>query len=65
MDILVKLTVPNFVYRFYKKASQHVAGCTTEDIMADALTAYAGLISEEVAKEREREAPDRTKEKDG
>lgn len=52
MDILVKLTVPNYIYRFYREASQHVANCTTEDIMADALSAYAGLLSEEISKER-------------
>ncbi|MDO5154112.1 MAG: hypothetical protein Q4D50_12260 [Eubacteriales bacterium] len=52
MDIPVKLTVPNYIYRFYEEASRHVANCTTEDIMADALSAYAGLLSEEISKER-------------
>lgn len=55
MDILVKLTVPNYIYRFYEEASRHVANCTTEAIMADALSAYAGLLSEEISKERESE----------
>ena len=45
MDVLVKLTIPNTVYHFYKRASEHVAGCTPEDIMSDALSAYAGMIS--------------------
>ena len=52
MKVLVKLTVPNYIYRFYRNASLHVAGRTPEEIMADALSAYAGLLSEEVARER-------------
>ena len=51
MDILVKVSVPNFIYRFYKQASDHIADGTAEDIMSDALCAYAGLISEDVAKQ--------------
>ena len=53
MDVLVKLTVPNYIYRFYDQASNHVADCSPEDIMADALSAYAGLLSDEIAKQRE------------
>lgn len=53
MDIPVKLTVPNFVYDFYQAAAKHVADCSAEKIMADALSAYAGLLSEDIAKERE------------
>ena len=49
MDILVKLSVPNEIYRFYDTASAHVAGHSVEDLMADALTAYAGLLSKEAA----------------
>ena len=51
MDILVKVSVPNFIYRFYKQASDHIADGTAEDIMSDALCAYAGLINEDVAKQ--------------
>ena len=53
MDRLVRLTVPSYIYRFYQQASTHVADSSTEDIMSDALCAYAGLLSEEVAKKRE------------
>jgi len=53
MDVLVKLTVPNYIYRFYQQASAYVADCSAEDIMSDALSAYAGLLSEDVAKRRE------------
>ena len=51
MDIYIKLTVPNYVYRFYKDASQHIAGSSAEELMADALCAYAGLLNKEVARE--------------
>ena len=51
MDILVKVSVPNFIYRFYKQASDHIADGTAEDIMSDALCAYAGLINEDVSKQ--------------
>ena len=53
MDILVKLTVPNYIYRFYDGAAAHIAQSTAEDIMSDALSAYACMISEQVAKLRE------------
>jgi len=51
MDILIKLTVPNYIYRFYHDASQHVAGSSAEDLMADALCAYAGLLNKDVGKQ--------------
>lgn len=54
MDIFVKLTIPNYIYKFYDNAARHIAGCNAEDIMADALSAYAGLLSDDIAKERER-----------
>ena len=50
MDRYVKLTVPNYIYRFYSDASQPVAGSCAEDIMADALCAYAGLLNDDVSK---------------
>lgn len=53
MDILVRLTVPNHIYRFYCQASAHVADHTPEDIMTDALFAYASLLSKEISMERE------------
>ena len=53
MDKLIKITVPNYVYRFYADASAHILDCTAEDLMADALAAYAGLLSDRVSRERE------------
>ena len=52
MDVYIKLTVPNYIYRFYRDASQHVAGSCAENIMADALCAYAGLLNDEIAKQQ-------------
>ena len=53
MDKLVKITVPDYVYRFYADASTHVLDCTAEALMADALSAYAGLLSDAVSRQRE------------
>ena len=53
MDILVKLTVPNYIYRFYEQASSHIADGSQEDIMSDALCAYAGLLDKEMEKQRQ------------
>ncbi len=57
MKVLVKLTLPNYIYRFYRDASAHVDAATPEQVMADALSAYAGLLSEDVAKQRMEEVP--------
>lgn len=45
MNVLANIRVPEQVYRFYQKASRHVANASAEDIMADALSAYARLLS--------------------
>ena len=50
MDVFIKLTLPGYVYQFYHDASQHVAGCSPERLMSDALCAYAGLLNQDVAK---------------
>lgn len=55
MDVIVKITVPQSIYRFYSQASRYVANYTAEEIMADALSAYAGLLSRDIAKAREQE----------
>ena len=55
MDVYIRLTVPGYIYRFYKDASQHVAGSSAEDIMADALCAYAGLLNEEISKKQKQQ----------
>ncbi len=53
MHVMVKVTVPNYIYRFYTEAARQVANCTPEAIMSDALSAYAGLLSPEISKIRE------------
>jgi len=58
MDIMIKLTVPNYIYRFYEDASRHVADCSPEAIMSDALCAYAGLLNEDVAKQQKKDLQD-------
>lgn len=50
MDVDIKLTLPGYVYQFYHAASRHVAGCSPERLMSDALCAYAGLLNQDVAK---------------
>ena len=52
MDVMVRVKVPKYIYQFYENASAHVANCSAEDIMADALSAYAGLLSEDISRTR-------------
>ncbi len=54
MERIVKVTVPRNVYQFYQDAARHVADSSPEDIMSDALCGYAGLLSQRIAKEREK-----------
>ena len=55
MDVYIRLTVPNYIYRFYHDASLHVAGSSAEDIMSDALCAYAGLLNEEISRQQKQQ----------
>ena len=48
MEITTSITVPDFVYQFYQKVSEHLGDRTTEEIMASALFAYAGFVSEKI-----------------
>lgn len=45
MDVLVKVTLPGDIYRFYAGASAYIAGSSPEELLSDALTAYAELLS--------------------
>lgn len=45
MDVLVKVTLSVDIYRFYAGASAHIVGSSPENILSDALTAYAKLLS--------------------
>ena len=55
MKVLVRLTVPNYIYRFYNDSAQCIRDASAESVMADALSAYAGLLSEDIARKRELE----------
>ena len=55
MDVIVKLTVPNYIYSFYRDASRNIFGSSPEAVMSDVLASYAGLISKDIASQRERE----------
>ena len=55
MNVTVKVNLPDYIYRFYKGASQYIAESSPEKLMADALSVYAGMLSKDIAKEREKE----------
>ncbi len=50
MDIIARITVPDYIYHFYADASHCIRGYTPEDVMADALIAYAAMLSDDIAK---------------
>jgi len=50
MEITAKLTLPDYIYRFYADASRCIHDRTAEQVMADALTAYAELLSRDIAR---------------
>ena len=60
MDVLVRLTIPNYIYRFYRDASHYIADSNPEKLMSDALCNYAVLLSEDVARERDTEPQEKT-----
>lgn len=51
MDIMVCITLPRSIYDFYHRASAFVADSSPEQIMADALTAYAGMLTQDLPQE--------------
>ena len=53
MEILTNLTIPFDVYRFYLKIANNMENCTPEDIIVDALTRYAAIVSTEVLLQKE------------
>ena len=53
MDIPTWIPVPENIYNFYQKAAKHIANQTTEQIMADALSAYAAILSKDIRKDRQ------------
>ena len=55
MKIVTNLAIPYDVYRFYLKVAEHMENCTTEDIIVDALTRYAAMISAEITQNSKKE----------
>ena len=55
MNVTVKVNLPDYIYRFYKGASQYIAESSPEKLMADALSVYAGMLSKDIANAREEE----------
>ncbi len=56
MKIVTNLAIPYDVYRFYLKVAEHMENCTTEDIIVEALTRYAAMISAEIAQNSKNKA---------
>lgn len=52
MDMPITIKVPDYVYQFYRQAAENIADRNTEQIMADALSAYAALLNEDMMKAR-------------
>jgi len=48
MKITVSVTVPDYVYLFYQKASETLPQRTPQELMAQALTLFAGTVSEKI-----------------
>ncbi len=57
MDVPVQITVSNTVYQFYKGASAHIRGSSTEDIMSDVLENYAAMLDKTIASQKEQDTP--------
>ena len=51
MDVVTKITVPDYVYEFYKKVAENITHTTTEDAMSRALFGYAGFLAEKMEQE--------------
>jgi len=48
VKIVTNLAIPDDVYLFYLKVSNHLENCTPEDAIVDALTRYAAMVSQEI-----------------
>ena len=53
MDIITNIAIPYEVYLFYQKVADQMENCCTEDILVDALTRYAAMVSDEIRKNKE------------
>lgn len=53
MKIVTHLDIPYDVYRFYLKVAEHTEQHTAEEVMVDALTRYAAMVSEEILSQKD------------
>ena len=51
MDVVVQLTVPDYLYQFYIKVAESITNTTPEESMARALYFYSGIVAEEMMKD--------------
>lgn len=51
MNIPATVHLPDYIYSFYANASRCILGSTPETVMSDALTAYAGLLCQQIARQ--------------
>jgi len=51
MDVVTKITVPDYVYEFYKKVAENITHASTEETMSRALFGYAGFLAEKMEQE--------------
>ena len=52
MKITVPVTIPDYVYLFYQKASEEMQLTAPQELMARILILYAGTLSEEILKNK-------------
>ena len=57
MKVVTNIAIPHEVYCFYQKVASHMQNCTVEDIIADALTRYAKMVSDEIVKNHNDASP--------
>jgi len=51
VDVVTKITVPDYVYQFYKKVAENITHTTIEETMSRALFGYAGFLAKEMERE--------------
>ena len=57
MKVVTTIAVPSFVYKFYMKAADEIGNKTPEDVMADALFTYAGMIAQDILQNQSPDIP--------
>lgn len=54
----IEMSVPDYLYEFYKKVGRQAGGIAPEKVMADALFKLAGELSLEAASKRKTDGTD-------